>query len=195
MRRKLPEYFHLQPIGQRIIKTAVAVTICLLFYMLRGYEGSTMPAEAAITAIICMNTNVRGTRANALSRFFGTLIGAFWGFLFLVIVPQFPAITEKRWALYLLMGLGTLLALYSAVIIKKPEIAGLAAIVFVCVVVIYRAERSTAQILSERNWNRPWSGIGRPSIFECSRQPYPDKPASHIREKDRRGSAFLLQYV
>ena len=137
MRRKLPEYFHLQPIGQRIIKTAVAVTICLLFYMLRGYEGSTMPAEAAITAIICMNTNVRGTRANALSRFFGTLIGAFWGFLFLVIVPQFPAITEKRWALYLLMGLGTLLALYSAVIIKKPEIAGLAAIVFVCVVVIY----------------------------------------------------------
>ena len=137
MRHKLPDFFHLQPIGQRIIKTAVAVTICLLFYMLRGYEGSTMPSEAAITAIICMNTNVRGTRANAFSRFFGTLIGAFWGFLFLIIVPQFPAITERRWALYLLMGLGTLLALHSAVIIKKPEIAGLAAIVFVCVVIIY----------------------------------------------------------
>ena len=137
MKRKLPEYFHLQPIGQRIVKTAVAVTICLLFYMLRGYEGSTMPAEAAITAIICMNTNVRGTRANAFSRFFGTLTGAFWGFLFLVIVPQFPAIAENRWMLYLLMGLGTLLALHSAVIIKKPETAGLAAIVFVCVVIIY----------------------------------------------------------
>ena len=137
MRHKLPDFLHLQPIGQRIIKTAVAVTICLLFYMLRGYEGSTMPSEAAITAIICMNTNVRGTRANAFSRFFGTLIGAFWGFLFLIIVPQFPAITERRWALYLLMGLGTLLALHSAVIIKKPEIAGLAAIVFVCVVIIY----------------------------------------------------------
>ena len=27
MRRKLPEYFHLQPIGQRIIKTAVAVGV------------------------------------------------------------------------------------------------------------------------------------------------------------------------
>ena len=135
--RSFTNHIHLQPIGQRIVKTCVAVTLCLLFYMLRGYRGEDMPAEAAITAIICMHTNIQGTKENALSRFFGTLIGAFWGFLFLVIVPLFPALSTRLWALFVLMGLGTLLALHSAVLIKKPDVAGLAAIVFICVVVNY----------------------------------------------------------
>ena len=137
MNRKLSNIFHWQPIGQRILKTCVAVTLCLLYYMLRGYRGADMPAEAAITAIICMDTNLRGTRDNALSRIFGTLIGAFWGFVFLVVVPLIPAVTETLPVLYLLMGLWTLLALYTAVLVKKPEAAGLAAIVFICVVVSY----------------------------------------------------------
>ena len=38
--------------GQRIIKTGIAVTLCLLFYTLLGYRRGTMPAESAITAII-----------------------------------------------------------------------------------------------------------------------------------------------
>ena len=137
MLQKLSNHIHFQPVGQRIVKTCVAVTLCLLFYMLRGYLGETMPAEAAITAIICMHTNLHGTRENALTRFFGTLIGAFWGFMFLVIVPLLSLPASFRWLLFVLMGLGTLLALYSAVLIKKPDVAGLAAIVFICVVVNY----------------------------------------------------------
>ena len=112
MKNRLLQYINPQPVGQRIIKTCIAVTLCMLFYMLRGYRGGDMPAEAAITAIICMSTNIRGTRENAVSRFMGTLIGAFWGFLFLVIVPLFPALENHRWILFLLMGIGTLFALY-----------------------------------------------------------------------------------
>ena len=142
MAKKLAEHIHWQPIGQRIVKTCAAVTICLLFYLLRGYSPETMPAEAAITAIICMDTNMRGTRANAYSRFLGTLIGAFWGFLFLVLDPASLAPDARRWLLYLLMGLGTLLALYTSVLVKKPDTAGLAAIVFICVVVNYPSVES-----------------------------------------------------
>ena len=137
MINRLLQYIHPQPIGQRIIKTCIAVTLCMLFYMLRGYQGGDMPAEAAITAIICMSTNIRGTKENAVSRFTGTLIGAFWGFLFLVVVPQFPVLAQYRWILFLLMGTGTLFALYSAVLLKKQEAAGLSAIVFVCIVINY----------------------------------------------------------
>ena len=39
-------------IGQRILKTTVAVFLCLVFYHLRGYRSGTISAEAAITAII-----------------------------------------------------------------------------------------------------------------------------------------------
>ena len=123
--------------GQRIVKTTVAVTLCLFFYMLRGYRGETMPAEAAITAVICMQPLVHGTTENALNRFTGTLIGAVWGFLFLLIMMLFPALGKNRYLLYPLMGLGTLIALHSAVLFRRPDASGLAAIVFICIVIAY----------------------------------------------------------
>ena len=42
-------------IGRRIVKTAIAVFLCLMIYALRGYEVGSMPTEAAIKAIPTMN--------------------------------------------------------------------------------------------------------------------------------------------
>ena len=122
-------------IGQRIIKTTIAVFLCLVFYYFQGYHGETMSAEAAITAIICMQPYVHDTRDYALNRISGTLIGAFWGFLFLLVVPLFPSLTGIP--LYALMGLGILISLYSAVVLRLPDTSSLAAIVFICVVIVY----------------------------------------------------------
>ena len=122
-------------IGQRMLKTSIAVFLCLVFYYLRGYRGAAMSAEAAITAIICMQPYVHDTRDYAFSRISGTLIGAVWGFLFLLIVPMFPSLSGIP--LYALMGLGILISLYSAVLIRKPDTSSLAAIVFICVVIAY----------------------------------------------------------
>ena len=122
-------------IGQRIVKTTIAVFLCLVFYYLRGYRGEAMSAEAAITAIICMQPYVHDTREYSFNRIAGTLIGAFWGFLFLLIIPFFPSVTGIP--LYALMGIGVLISLYSAVVMRKPDASSLAAIVFVCVVIVY----------------------------------------------------------
>ena len=118
--------FHWPSVGQRIIKTSIAVTLCLFFYMLRGYEGESLPAEAAITAIICMQPYMTGTA-----------VGAVWGFLFLLMMLVFPALGKHLPVLYLLMGLGTLISLHSALLLRMPDASGLAAIVFVCVVIAY----------------------------------------------------------
>ena len=137
IKQRLSRYFEWHPVGQRIIKTSVAVTLCLFFYMLRGYRGENMQAEAAITAIICMQPYVHGSTENALNRLSGTIIGACWGFLFLLTMMFFPALGKNRVVLYLLMGLGTLITMHSTLLIKKPDTAGLAAIVFICVVIAY----------------------------------------------------------
>ena len=126
--------FKLPFIGQRIVKTAVAVFLCLVFYHLRGYDAGTISAEAAISAIICMQPYVNDTWEYAGNRIAGTLLGAFWGLLFLLIVPMFPI---RGIPLYALMGIGTLISLYSAVVIHKPDTSSLAAIVFICVVIAY----------------------------------------------------------
>ncbi len=130
--------FKWHPPGQRIIKTSLAVTLCLLFYyLLKGYQGGSMPAEAAITAIICVQPYVHDTKESGLNRLFGTIIGAVCGFLFLLTMHLFPTLGTNRSFLYLLMGIGTLVALHSAVLIHLPDASGLAAIVFVCVVIAY----------------------------------------------------------
>ena len=136
-RLKLKNLIEWHPVGQRIVKTSAAVTLCLFFYMWRGYQGESMPAEAAITAIICMQPDLHDTRENALTRLAGTMIGGLWGFLFLVLMLVFPALGKNLLILYPLMGLGTLIALHSAVLLRKQEASGLAAIVFVCVVIAY----------------------------------------------------------
>ena len=123
--------------GQRMIRTAAAVTLCLLIDALIGYQGGSMPAEAAITAIICLQSCVRDTRESGFNRLWGTAIGAVWGFLFLLAMSLFPAAGTQRFVLYPLMGLGTLIALHTAVLIRKPEASGLAAIVFICVVIAW----------------------------------------------------------
>ena len=130
--------FKWHPPGQRIIKTSLAVTLCLLFYyFLKGFQGETMPAEAAITAIICLQPYVNSTKESGFIRLAGTVIGAIWGFLFLLGMHLFPVLGSNRSILYLLMGIGTLVALHSAVLFHLPDASGLAAIVFVCVVIAY----------------------------------------------------------
>ena len=113
---KVVSRIHLPYISQRVIKTSIAVFLCLVFYHLRGYDAGTISAKAAISAIICMQPYVNDTRHYAVNRIAGTLLGAFWGFLFLLIVPMFPV---RGIPLYALMALGTLISLYSAVAIRS----------------------------------------------------------------------------
>ncbi len=132
-----PKRLSLPPLGQRIMKTSVAVFLCLLYYWIRGYRGQDMPTEAAITAIICMQPYVRDSRDFALNRMAGTLVGTVWGLLLLLVLLLFPALGQRLFLVYGLMGLGTLASLYSAVLIRKPDTSGLAAIVFLCIVISF----------------------------------------------------------
>lgn len=124
-------------IGQRMLKTAVAVFLCLSFYCFLGYRGADMPAEAAITAIICMQPYVRDSRHYALNRLEGTLIGAVWGLVFLLFPILFPVLEERLYLLYAIMAAGVLLSLYTAVALHKPDVSSLSAIVFICIVISF----------------------------------------------------------
>ena len=137
LHRENGEPWVLPHLGQRIVKTTVAVFLCLMFYYLRGYRGQDMPTEAAITAIICMQPYVRDTGSYALRRFIGTLIGVFWALLLLLLLNDFPALGGSVLLLYAMMALGVLLSLYSAVFVRTPDAAGLASIVFLCIVIAF----------------------------------------------------------
>lgn len=124
-------------VGQRIVKTTIAVFICLIIYYLWGFESGNMPTEAMITAILCMQPYVRDSRDYAISRLLGTLIGAFWGLMFLLFLVAVHSEGERQLILYAGMAIGVMISLHSAVLIGRPDTAGLAAIVFICVVIAF----------------------------------------------------------
>ena len=129
--------FHPPHIGMRIIKTAIAVLICLLIYYFRGYRGLSMPSEAALTAIVCMQPYMRDARDYALNRLAGSLIGSVWGLLFLLLMLLFPFLGQSLPLVYVLMAVGVLLSLYTSVLVRMPDSSCLAAIVFICVVIAF----------------------------------------------------------
>lgn len=133
-----PSEFILFPhIGQRIAKTTIAVYLCFLVCYFRDLLGQDMSAEAAITAIICMQPYVKDTKAFAINRFTGTLIGSVWGLLFLLLLATFPVLGINKFFLYALMAAGVLLSLYSSVLFRQPDTSSLSAIVFICIVISF----------------------------------------------------------
>ena len=120
-------------LGMRIVKTSLAVFICFIIYILRGYRG--MVGESVIATIICMQPYVKDSREYAVNRVLGTFIGAVWGLLFLLLFYNFPQLGNNMVVVYGVMSIFTMLTLYSTVIMRQADAAGLAAIVFLCVVV------------------------------------------------------------
>lgn len=121
--------------GQRIVKTAAAVFLCLMIYYLRGYQG--MVSQSTVTAIICTQSYHNDILDSSIKRMQGTTIGAFWGLLFLLMLKFSPHLVAYMPLVYLAMAVGVALTLYFCVVFRQLDAAGLAAIVFLCIVVSY----------------------------------------------------------
>ena len=148
--RRLIHPARLPHLGQRIIKTGVAVFICLLIYWVRGFEGLVM--QSTVAAIICIQPYRADSIKTSVNRVIGTLVGAGWAVLFLLAVLAFDRkdIHPNILLVYLVMSLGIVLTLYSTVLIKKTEAASLAAMVFICIVADYPVFESPFQMTLDR---------------------------------------------
>lgn len=70
-------------IGMRIIKSAIGVFLCFLIDMLRGNEGIVFYSQLAV--LWCMRDYVSETRKFAWQRAIGTVIGALYGLVLLLL--------------------------------------------------------------------------------------------------------------
>ena len=124
---------NLPHLGLRIVKTSIAVFLCLLIHYIMGYKG--MMLQSCITAIICIQPYFKDTKNFAINRGVGTLLGAFWGLMFLMLINQFEYIKSHELIIYFFMSLGVLIVIYSTVAIRLNDTAGLAAITFLCIAI------------------------------------------------------------
>ena len=125
---------HLPLPGQRIIRSAVAVGLCLLVDVLRGHSG--IPLYSAIAAMQCMQPYTRDMKGVARKRILGTIIGAVWGLLLLLteIALARGGLPDERLH-YVLVPLTLVLVLYSTVLLKVQEMAYFSGVVFLVITI------------------------------------------------------------
>ena len=112
---------HLPHIGLRTVKTGLAVALALFFADLRS---SPLPIFAAIGAIVAMNRTVGDAFETCRTQFFGILLGAGFGAVFVNLLVGFR---------YIGIGIGLIMLILLCVQLRLQFAVPLACIVFVSI--------------------------------------------------------------
>ncbi|MEG2354138.1 MAG: FUSC family protein [Clostridium sp.] len=118
-------------IGMRIIKSSIAVFVCLLIGLLRG---GGIPFYSAIAAILCMQPQVSNSLKVAKNRIMGTIIGGVFGMVILLVERSFIPNTMPILQ-YLLISFSIIPLIYITVLIEKKAVSYITCVVFLSVTV------------------------------------------------------------
>lgn len=124
---------NLPPIGQRIIKSAAAVALCMIVYYFRTKLpiGNGIPFYSALAALWCMQPYPDTTKNNAWQRSFGTLTGAAYGLVFILLMQLFSVTVPI--AVYLIASVFVIPVIYTAVVLEHRNAAFFSCVVFLSI--------------------------------------------------------------
>lgn len=135
------------PIGQRIIKSAVAVLITYLIYFLRGYKG--IPFYTAIAAIQCIQPYKANTKKVSGNRVWGTMTGAFWG-LITLLIKIYILKNQHTLLLYVLISISIVAVMYTVIVFEKKTVAYFSCVVYLSVVMIHIGDEQPFLFVADR---------------------------------------------
>lgn len=121
---------HRRHIGMRIIKTVIAVFLCGLLAFIRN----TSALFSMFAALFCIQKSTGQTIESSVNRMLGTLVGGVVGVL-TVHAMDLLNILHIDLLRYLLMSLLLIPVIKLCLVIKKPDCAGMACMVVMCLVV------------------------------------------------------------
>lgn len=125
-------------IGMRIIKSALAVFICFLIYLIRG-EG--LPFYSTIAAIMCMQPGISNTRTASRNRIMGTFVGGIFGMFLLVFERKYMVGVHEIYR-FLLISISIIPVIYTSILLEHKQASHTSCIVFLSVVVNHATDVS-----------------------------------------------------
>jgi len=136
-------------IGMRIIKSAIAVSLCVVVNLLRGKDG--MVFYSMLAALWCVQMYRNNTISNALQRAIGTIVGALYGLLYLLLLRTntFGIVADTVIEIVSLF-VSIVLVLYTTVLIKKKQASYFSCVVFLSIVVNHIGDANPYGFV----WNR-----------------------------------------
>ncbi len=121
-------------VGQRMVRSAVGVLCCVLVYYLRGCEGT--PFYSALAVLWCIQPYSGSTKEMAIQRLVGTLIGAVFGFVTLLLQVNIFG-TEDEYLRYILTPVMIIPIIYVTLLIKKRNASYFSCVVFLSVCMVH----------------------------------------------------------
>ena len=141
--------FAIPGIGMRIIKSAIAVALCMVVNTIRGEGGMVFYSQLA--ALWCIQMYRSNTLTNALQRVTGTVVGAIYGLIYILIYPHFivNGVYSNVYNI-LFVFTGVLLVIYSTVLINKKQASYFSCVVFLSIVINHIGDVDPYKFV----WNR-----------------------------------------
>ncbi len=114
-------------IGMRMVKTGVSVLVCLLIAQLCAYPS---PVFACVAAIIVTKDTIENSFKQGIDRVVSTLVGG----AIAIVILLWNIDVFNPYLRIAIVALGCILTLYFCVVIKSPDAAALACVVFLSIV-------------------------------------------------------------
>lgn len=136
-------------IGQRIIKSAVAVAICYIINLIRKDQGMVFYSQLA--ALWCIQAYRFNTIRNALQRTTGTIVGALYGLIYLLFIPSLTLVKGSNDFIgNMIISVMIIFVLYTAVLLKQRQASYFSCVVFLSIVVNHASDINPYMFV----WNR-----------------------------------------
>ena len=130
-------------VGLRIIKTSIAAFLCFALSYFRDIYN---PFYSVISAILCMQKDIKISKEVSINRMIGTIIGGIYGLLLLLAFNYFPFEINKLME-YFISSLALIPLIFITVKIKRPDSTELACVVFLSIVISYRGNTADTALL------------------------------------------------
>ena len=141
MKEKEIRKFGLPRVGQRIIRSVTAVAFCFVIYYIRNKKG--IPFYSALAVLQCIQPYQDSMAEVARKRVTGTLVGAFWGLVVILIqLYMFQGALLDHFMGYMLISLFTGVVIYSTVVVNCKNTAYFSCVVFLSITVMHMTDAS-----------------------------------------------------
>ncbi|MBQ6385123.1 MAG: FUSC family protein [Lachnospiraceae bacterium] len=138
--------------GQRIVRSVLALWLCLLIFHLRGHRG--MPFYSLIASLQCIQPYSKNMLNVGKRRLIGTATGIFWGSV--VVFGELYLMGdsfEEGFFHYLILGLFAGTVLYSTVLLNIKESAYFATVVFLSVAMNHIGDENPLLYIMNRSFD------------------------------------------
>lgn len=115
----------IKKVGMRNIKTAIAVTLCIIFFGIFNQDAF----FAGIAAVVCIQSTIQNSFKAGLMRFSGTVIGGIIGFITMELLIFSPEFLDVIWIFS-----SIIITIYLCVLLKKNEACQIACIVLLSLI-------------------------------------------------------------